>query len=112
MKTYSASTGLVYQYFYCGYRETGPRSEDLEYVFQASEDRKQYHPISVIVSGEAMAAWAERRGREIIAPEKYAVAKMSLFAAFDNESSPLLERRVLRPDAVEIDQHLETLGRL
>ncbi len=116
VKTYSASTGVVYQYFYSGYRETKPRSEDtgadVEYVFQATTDRKHYHPVSVIVTGNALAEWSKLRGRRIVESERYAIAKMSLFAAFDHEDTPLSAWRAICPDAKAIDLHLETLGRV
>jgi hypothetical protein len=112
LKTYSASSGLVYQYFYCGYRETGLRSEHTEYVFQASADRKHYHSISVVLAGEELEQWSVRRGRRLTSSEKYAVAKMSLFAAFDQEDVAISQRIAIRPDAEKIDEHLEALGRL
>lgn len=112
LKTYSAVTGIVYQYFYRGYRATGLRLEDAEYVFQATADRKHFHLISVIVTREALREWSAWRGRGIIESEKYAVAKLSLFAAFDDERTSISEGNAIRPDAREIDMHLETLGRL
>lgn len=112
VKTYSAQAGFVYQYFYSGHRELGPRSQDTEYVFQVSADRKHYHPISIMVTGRALEQWSAMRGRATIATERYAVAKMSLFGLLDQEGQPVSEKRVVCPSAETIDKHLERLGRL
>jgi hypothetical protein len=112
LKTYSALSGLVYQYYYSGYRETGLKSEDTEYVFQASADRKHYHSIAVVLAGQHVEQWSSRRGRRLTSSEQYAVAKMSLFAALDQEDAAIHEKAAIRPDADKIDEHLQTLGRV
>jgi hypothetical protein len=112
LKTHSAATGYVYQYFYIGYRKMGPESGDLEYVFRASSDRQHYHPISVILGADRIVESSARRGRTLTEAEKYAVAKLSLFTKLDQEGRAVSERIEIRPDSREIDCHLGTLGRL
>src|SRR5947209_7518332 len=60
MKTYSAQSGYVYQYFYDGHREyRGGGDEGVEFVFTVSADRKSPHETSVLVSGPAIRAWEQ-----------------------------------------------------
>ncbi|MCX6621040.1 MAG: hypothetical protein NTY38_08145 [Acidobacteria bacterium] len=102
LKTYSAQSGYVYQYFYEGYRVA---AETTTYVFQTSVDRKSSFPVSVLLPASSLG------GRELTGTECYAVAKMALFQAFDERLKPLTMREpvLVRPaDATAI---LETLGR-
>src|SRR5215469_1603752 len=81
-KTYSAQSGFVYQYFYEGQRPSGPE-RGTEYVFDVSADRKSWAPVSVVVSTEAVESWQEQTQRTLSSAERYAIAKMALFQAFD-----------------------------
>jgi|SRR5882724_102512 len=85
LKTYSAESGYVYQYSYQGQR---PHATGTEFVFTISADRKSWHPLSVIVTRDAMHAWEHSHDRRLSSTEVYAVAKMSLFAALDERASP------------------------
>ena len=85
LKTYSAESGYVYQYSYQGQRA---HADGTEFVFTISADRKSWHDLSVIVSGEAVRAWEQAHGRSLSSTEVYAVAKMALFAAMDERASP------------------------
>ena len=49
MKTYSAQSGYVYQYFYEGQRPLRGAEGGTEFVFSVSADRKTWHPVSVLV---------------------------------------------------------------
>jgi len=88
-KTYSAASGYVYQYFYEGQR---PADRDglsgAQYVFNVSSDRKSSVLISVFVSEEALAAWQTQHRRQLGSTERYAIAKMALFQAFDERETP------------------------
>src|SRR4051794_774982 len=88
LKTYSAQSGYVYQYFYTGQRpyRDGPES-GTEFVFDISADRKTSHAISVFVGDTAAQAWEETHGRTLIGNERYAIAKMALFQAFDERAT-------------------------
>jgi hypothetical protein len=86
-KTYSAQSGYVYQYFYEGQRPMSPE-RGTEFVFNVSSDRKTSSPVSVLVSDEAMMSWQKESGRTLSATERYAIAKMALFQAFDERETP------------------------
>ena len=86
-KTYSAQSGYVYQYFYEGRRPMSPQ-RGIEYVFNVSSDRKTSSQVSVFVSDDAMRSWQQESGRTLSATERYAIAKMALFQAFDERETP------------------------
>jgi hypothetical protein len=104
-KTYSAETGFVYRYVYCGQRAI---DRGTQYVFEVSRDRRTFTPISIFLSEDALASWQTAHGRELTGPERYAVAKMALFQAFDRAPDVELEV-VVQPD--DVASILETLGR-
>lgn len=93
MKTYSAQSGYVYQYFYEGRR-------GVAYVFSISSDRKHWSPVEVTLDEGAIAAWEQAHGRQLSSTERYAVAKMALFEAFD-ERTPEAMGGEVRASAVE-----------
>ena len=106
-KTYSAESGYVYRYFFCGQRPTG---RGMEFVWEAAADRHVVWPVSVFLSEAALAPWQSARGRDLTGPERYAVAKMSLLRAFDHRPNPAAMRKevLVRPD--DVASILETLG--
>lgn len=84
VKSYSAATGYVYQYyFYEVEKAQRGRADGTEYVYMASVDRKHVFPVRIFVSKEALDQWSARTGRAFTGTEEYAVAKMRLFQAFD-----------------------------
>jgi len=109
LKTYSAQSGYVYQYFYSGYRpwRHGRESGD-EFVFEVSADRKTFEPASVCVFDEALHAWESRHGRALADNERYAVAKMALFQAFD-ERVPGQMKEEIHVRAADVEAILDTL---
>ena len=102
MKTYSAQTGYVYQYFYEGHR--GP-----EYVFSVSSDRKQWNHVSVMQNDAAIREWEHEHGRELSSTERYAIAKMALFAAFDERSTTALMKDAIQVGPAEVASITGTL---
>jgi hypothetical protein len=88
-KTHSAQSGYVYQYFYEGQR---PAQRDgaagTQYVFNVSADRKSSFPVSVFLGDDAIGIWQQEHARELGSTERYAVAKMALFQAFDERPEP------------------------
>src|SRR5690349_6641573 len=95
LKNYSAQSGYVYQYFYEGHRESGTvHGSGREFVFSISSDNKNWQPGSVFLLDAAVAAWQQQHGRELNSTERYAVAKLALFQAFDERESP---RRLWEP---------------
>jgi hypothetical protein len=85
LKTYSAESGYVYQYSYKGQR---PHTTGTEFVFTISADRKTWHDLSVVVTDDAVRSWEGAHARRLSSTERYAVAKMALFAALDERASP------------------------
>jgi hypothetical protein len=97
VKTYSADSGYVYQYYYEGRREV---AGGVEYVFSASSDRARYVPVSVILLNAAVDRWQSARGRELSGSERYGIAKMALRQAFDEPG--LMRQQVRVQDVAEI----------
>ena len=117
VKTYSAETGLVYQYVYRGHRRT---EDDLgaEHVFDAQLSQAQrgspsrQFPISVCLLDAEIASCERAIGRELIAAERYAVVKMTLFAALDEFQDSSQWEAPLIPLASKMETHLRILGRI
>jgi hypothetical protein len=111
LKSYSAQSGYVYQYFYEGQRPYGRGGESgVEYVFRVSADRKTFHPVSVLVGEGEVRAWEQGHDRQLASTERYAVSKMALFQAFDERASPLEMRQEVRVRSADMAAIIETLG--
>lgn len=104
VKTCSAASGIVYQYFYEGKRvlESGT-----EYVFAVSSDRKNYFDATVVLRRSIVEEWG-RRHRPLADNEQYAVAKTALKNAFDESSNPQALRHI-EPDSVLFGTFCESL---
>ena len=88
MKSYSAATGFVYQYYFYEVKKTRRGlSPGSEYTYMVSADRRPVFPVRVFVYRNAAEHWEARTGRELSGTEEYAVAKMRLFQAFDEIES-------------------------
>jgi hypothetical protein len=110
LKTYSAQSGYVYQYFYEGQRPLPSRHEPgTEFVFSISADRKTTHPLSVLVPEEALRTWEQKHAHTLSSTERYAVSKMALFQAFDERATPELMKQEVRVRAADVAAILETL---
>jgi len=108
-KTYSAQSGYVYQYFYEGQRPMSSQ-RGTEYVFNVSADRKTSSQVSVLISDEAMASWQQDSGRTLSATERYAIAKMALFQAFDERETPEKACADVQVDPVDVRAILASLN--
>jgi hypothetical protein len=108
-KTYSAQSGYVYQYFYQGHRASSSE-RGTEYVFDVSSDRKTSLPVSVFVSDAVVENWQNQSGRILSATEQYAIAKMSLFQAFDERQTPEAMREGVRVSPGDVPAILATLN--
>ena len=109
-KTYSAQSGYVYQYVYDGHRAASrDNREGTQYVFDASSDRKTSFPVSVFLSDDAVAAWERSHRRALVDNERYAVAKMALFAAFDERENPEAMHAEVPVDPAAVDAILASL---
>jgi hypothetical protein len=107
-KTYSAQSGYVYLYQYEGYRETGPEPAT-EFVFAISADRKSFERVSVLLAPSATADWEDEH-HQLTSNERYAIAKMALFQAFDEREDPRLMRHAILVRRADAETILETLG--
>jgi hypothetical protein len=111
LKTYSAASGYVYQYFYEGYRPFSKgAASGVEYVFSISHDRKNWHATAVLVSEASVHGWETAHERTLSSTERYALAKLALFQAFDERPSPagMQQDVILRP--ADVEGIIESLG--
>jgi hypothetical protein len=110
MKTYSADSGYVYQYYFAGQRAaTREGKPGVQYVFQVSADRKTEASVSVFVEDSFVEDWVVRTGRELRGPHRYAVAKIALRNAFDVRR-PEVAFAEVRPMREEVAAILEELN--
>ena len=106
VKSYSAATGFVYQYyFYEVQKARRGLSAGTAYVYMVSVDRQTAFPLRIFVRRSAVEDWARKVGREMSGTEEYAVAKMRLFQAFDEVE----DLATTRPDLLVDESNLETL---
>jgi hypothetical protein len=111
LKSYSAQSGYVYQYFYEGQRPFRSGGESgTEFVFTVSADRKTSHPVSVLVADGALRAWEQAHAHPLSSTERYAVSKMALFQAFDERATPDLMKQEVRVRTADVAAITETLG--
>jgi hypothetical protein len=109
-KTHSAESGYVYQYFYEGQRAASrDGAAGTQYVFNVSADRKSSLPVSVFVSESALAEWQREHARPLSSTERYAVAKLALFQAFDQREAPAAMSEEVRVLAADVASFLATL---
>jgi hypothetical protein len=111
LKTYSAQSGYVYQYCYEGQRtfqQSGERGT--EFVFSLSADRKTWRPCRVMLPDKAASSWEVAHERELSATERYAIAKMALFQAFDDRETPALMKADILVRNADVEGIVETLG--
>ena len=110
LKTYSAQSGYVYQYYYEGHRPFRSAGESgSEFVFTISADRKSWSEAGVHVSDQAVAHWERSHARQLSNNERYAIAKMALFQAFDDRSNPGLMKDAVRVRPADAEAIVETL---
>jgi hypothetical protein len=109
MKTYSADSGYVYQYYFAGQRAaTREGKPGVQYVFQVSADRKTEASVSVFVEDSFVNDWVVRTGRELRGPHRYAIAKIALRNALDVRR-PEVAFTEVRPMPEEVAAILEEL---
>ncbi|MDP9269262.1 MAG: hypothetical protein M3P27_13200 [Acidobacteriota bacterium] len=113
MKTYTAQTGRVYQYYFVGQRDAMPQdpaSPAVEYIFDVTADRKTMFAVSVYLKRSAIESWKAAHGRPLTDAEQYAAAKLRLFQGFDEVERMQQEGRRLVIDGAAIQPLLEQLG--
>ncbi len=113
VKTYSAQTGFVYEYYFVGQRaalDGDPFAPSTEFIFDVSPDRKTVFAVSVFLLPRALEAFAAERGRTLSNPEQYAAAKLRLQKAFDEIANLLQDGRRLTLDSEMLLALLESVG--
>jgi hypothetical protein len=112
LKTYTAQTGYVYQYYFVGQRPAlpgAPEGSVTEYVFDVTPDRKITYAVSVFLRLDALDAWRLRHGRSLTTAEQYAAAKLRLFEGLDEIADLASDPRQLLIGAENVESVLETL---
>jgi len=110
-KTYSGQSGYVYQYYYEGQRPyKRERGGGGEYVFDVSADRKTSFAVTVVLTDGAVKDWEKAHGRALHGSERYGIAKMALFQAFDERPNPAAMSAEVRVGAAEVEAILISLG--
>jgi len=74
-----------------------------------SADRKSSFPVSVFVADAALGRWEREHARELSFTERYAVAKLALFQAFDRRDGPAAMTEEVGVGADDVDSFLATL---
>jgi hypothetical protein len=111
VKTHSAQTGYVYEYYFVGKRRALPEeAAGTEFVFDVSSDRKTKFAVSVFVTDTVVGGWASSHGRALTEPEQYAAAKLRLLRGFDEIADMLNSGRHLTLSAGELGESLSGLG--
>lgn len=113
VKTYTASSGYVYQYYFVGQREAKLHDEAAtEFIFDVTRDRHATFAFSVFLTPSASNGWAVHHGRALSDPERYAAAKMRLLRGFDELGSCDLrhESRQLAVTPEQLEDLLSELG--
>jgi hypothetical protein len=110
VKTYSAASGYVYQYYFYEVHKTRLGfSAGTEYVYMVSLDRRQFFPLRIFVKQSAVDKWGRSVGRVLSGTEEYAVAKMRLFQALDESQEIEAKRSDLVVDESNLDALLSLL---
>jgi hypothetical protein len=110
IKSYSAATGYVYQYYFYEVEKTRRGSSfGTEYVYMVSVDRQKVFPVRIFVQERALEKWSARTGQQLTGTEEYAVAKMRLFQAFDEVEGLAVKTPELAVDESNLDALLSQL---
>ncbi len=111
IKTYAAQSGYVYEYFHQGHRIARRNGEPhVEYVFTVSASRKRPLNLSVFLPDSAVASWERANNRLLSATEKYALAKLALFQAFDERPTPAHLQTETTIHLAEVEAFASALG--
>ncbi len=111
LKTYTAQTGYVYQYYFVGKRPPiEPGVSASEYIFDVTSDRSQtIFAVSVLVRQDALRSWADQHGRPLSDTEQYATAKLRLQQGFDEVLDMMGSGRLLEVTPGNIEEILSPL---
>jgi hypothetical protein len=113
VKTYTAQTGYVYEYYFVGQRPAlpdDPLAPSTEFIFDVSSDRKSIFAVSVFLLPRALENFEADRGRALSNPEQYAAAKLRLRQGFDETANMLQEGRRLVIESESLMALLQSVG--
>lgn len=111
VKSYAAESGYVYEYFYEGHRQWRDElGRGVEFEFRVSAGREQWLPAAVVVADRAVQAWETTQARSLSATERYAVAKLALFQAFDQQAAPPQKAVEVRVSEADVEVFAERLS--
>jgi hypothetical protein len=113
VKTYTAQTGYVYEYYFVGKRDAladDPFAPATEFIFDVSSDRKTIFAVSIFLPPRALDEYSAERGRTLSEPEQYAAVKLRLMQAFDETANMLQDGRRLMLDAATLPALLASIG--
>ena len=112
MKTHTAETGYVYQYYFVGSRPALPGSPEApatEYVFDVTSDRKTTYAVSVFLLHSGLSQWAASHERSLNDAEQYAAVKLGLIRAFDQVENMMTGGRRVLLDGPDLEELLTPL---
>jgi len=113
VKTYTAQTGYVYEYYFVGQRPAlpdDPLAPSTEFIFDVSADRKTIFAVSVFLLPWALENFAADRGRALSNPEQYAAAKLRLQQGFDETANMVQDGRRLVVESEALLALLQSVG--
>ncbi len=106
VKTYSAASGFAYQYQFKGH-SAFPDGD--HYRFATTQDRRAVFDVFVSIPFAAIEPWELSQRRSLSPTERYAVAKLALFAAFDQAIGPEQIPKPILVDSHQLSDILNTL---
>jgi hypothetical protein len=112
LKTYTAETGSVYQYYFVGKRRAlaqDPEAPAIEFIFDVNAGQQPIFAISIFLRDESVEHWQQIHGRALVDTELYAAAKMMLFRAFDEVENLMQQGRRCGVGAQELENLLAQL---
>ena len=113
VKTYTAQTGYVYEYYFVGQRPAlsdDPLAPSTEFIFDVSSDRKSIFAVSVFLLPRALENFVADRGRRLSYPEQYAAAKLRLQQGFDEVANMVKDGRRLVLESEMLLTLLQSVG--
>jgi hypothetical protein len=113
LKTYTAQTGYVYEYYFVGKRPAladDPLSPATEFIFDVSSDRKTTYAVSVFLPPQVVETYTATHERTLSEPEQYAAIKMRLLQALDEITDMLRDGRRLTLDTESMSALLQSVG--
>lgn len=108
MKTYSAASGYVYEFFFDRFED---KTAQFVYWFQVSGDRQHWGATEVCLPKSVITEWEEGEGRPLSASERFGIARILLERGFD-ERAPGDMRNPMRLDATALGEIAAHLGLL